>query len=68
MPRTKRPRVIVNPVANHYSDANVRVVEFSSENGGGLIEFRTLADGRLRVELYRCDPTVWVIPPDMTKG
>ena len=56
----KRPKVLTRCVANRYAAPNERIVEFTSKNGGGLISFATLLDGRLAVDVYRCDPTVVV--------
>lgn len=52
--------VNTNPVANGYAGPNGRIIEFSSPNGGGLIAFREMDDGTLRVEVYRIDETVTV--------
>jgi hypothetical protein len=57
----KKPKVITNCVANHYSDPDQRIVELSSDGGGGLISlYVSEVDGvkRLTVELYHLDPTV----------
>lgn len=51
-------KVNTNPVANQYASDNEAIIEFSSPDGGGLISFRRMAGGRLRVEVYRTDPTV----------
>lgn len=53
-----KPRVNTNPVANQYTGAGERIVEYSSANGGGLIAFHQTGDGRLIVYLYRHDATV----------
>ena len=50
--------VNTNPVAQRYADE--KIIEFSSPNGGGLIAFREMGDGTLRVEVYRQDATVTV--------
>ena len=62
-PRTRgpRPRVTVNCVADTYTGPGERIIEFSSENGGGLIAFRMRHDGTLLVDIYRTDPTVRVV-------
>ena len=54
-----KPKVITKCVANAHSAANERIIEFSSKSGGGLIAF-TEWDGRLIVDVYRCDATVEV--------
>jgi len=46
-------------VAQKYAAPNERIIEFSSEFGGGLISFRDV-DGRLVVSIYRHDSTVIV--------
>jgi len=56
----KRPKVLTRCVANRYAAPNERIVEFTSKNGGGLISFATLFDGRLAVDVYHCYPTVVV--------
>lgn len=61
-----KPKVIVKCVADSYSAANEKIVEFS--NGirsaetlkGGLIALRNLPDGTLLVNVYRLDPGVEV--------
>lgn len=66
-----RPRVTVNCVADAHSGPHERIIEFTdphlrTEDGGsvgGLIAFRRTDDARLRVEVYRCDGPVDVIPP-----
>jgi hypothetical protein len=57
-----RSLVTINtrPVAQNYSDE--KIIEYSSPSGGGLIAF-VLRDGRLRVEPYRHDDTVDIVPP-----
>lgn len=52
--------VNTNPVANQYTGWNERIIEFDSPNGGGLIGFKVLEDGTLRVDVYRTDETVVV--------
>jgi hypothetical protein len=54
-------KVNTSPVANTYASPNERIVEFSSPNGGGLIAFRLMDDGTLRVDVYRQDATVEVV-------
>lgn len=54
-----KPSVSTRCVANAHTAANERIVEFSSSVGGGLISFREV-DGRLIVDVYRCDDTVTV--------
>lgn len=61
-----KPRVILNCVANRYTAANERIVEFSSQHGGGLISFREKANGRLEVNIYQMDPTVIVVASGST--
>ncbi len=53
-------KVNTSPVADNYSGTNEKIIEFSSPNGGGLISFRLMDDGTLRVDVYRQDPTVTV--------
>jgi hypothetical protein len=60
--RGKRPRVVTSCVADQYSAQHERIIEFSSDKGGGLISFREFPEG-LRVEVYRADPTVTVMGP-----
>lgn len=55
-----KPSVNVNPVANQYTERDERIIEFSSSAGGGLIGLKVMDDGTLRVDVYRCDPTVSV--------
>jgi hypothetical protein len=61
--RRSRPRVILDCVADHYTRGEDRIVEFTSEAGGGLISLRVV-NGRLKVEVYRTDDTVDVIAPE----
>jgi hypothetical protein len=55
-----KPKVNLTPVASAYDVHGERTIEFSHANGGGLISFRAQADGTLRVDIYRQDPTVRV--------
>ena len=56
-----RVKVILNCVADQYVDKQTeRIIEFSSDHGGGLISFFKLDDGRLIVSVYNTDPTVEV--------
>lgn len=71
----RKPRVITRCVANHYTAANERIIEFSNgERGsethkGGLISFRNMPDGTLRVDVYCCDAGVAVVgPKDRAEG
>jgi hypothetical protein len=57
--RRNRPRVLTRCVADQYAGDGQRIIEFSSEAGGGLISFRVVGD-KLRVEVYRHDGTVVV--------
>ena len=57
-----KPRIDTMCAAGAYTRINERIVEFYSDVGGGLISLR-VHDGRLRVEVYRCDETVDVIAP-----
>ena len=52
-------KITTNPVANHYAGPGERIIEFSSDGGGGLIAF-TETDAGLIVDVYRQDPTVTV--------
>jgi len=46
-------------VANQYAGPAGRIVEFSSENGGGLISLLAV-DDILLVDVYNCDANVQV--------
>lgn len=61
-----RIKVNTSPVADSYSSRDEKIVEYSSPNGGGLIAFRLMEDGTLRVDLYRHDPTVVVVVGEAT--
>jgi hypothetical protein len=63
--RGRRPRVILNCVADSYAGSDERIVEFSDDETGlgGLICLRRV-DGRLRLEVYRCDDGVEVVACD----
>lgn len=54
-----KPRVITKCVANTYAGRDERIIEFSSDAGGGLISFR-LVNGALNINLYRVDGSVIV--------
>jgi hypothetical protein len=63
----KRPRVIMNCVADHYADkARERIIEFSfpgvAGTPGGLISF-TAADDGPRVDVYQLDPSITILAP-----
>jgi hypothetical protein len=60
-----KPRVTLKCPANAHTGPDERIIEFSDGVGatGGLISFRRMRDGRLRVEVYRTDPEVEVVTP-----
>lgn len=55
----KKPSVNVRPVADRYSLDGERVIEVSSNVGGCLISIHEVA-GKLRINVYRADDTVYV--------
>ena len=55
----KRPKVITKCVAQQYAAPGERIIEFNSDNGGGLIMMYEWGD-ELRVDLYHLDKTVKV--------
>lgn len=57
MSRQRQIHVNPNPVADRHVKDDERIIEYSSEAGGGLIGFY-IHNGRLRVHLYRHDETV----------
>lgn len=62
--KNRKPRVISPCNAERATrQPNARIIEFASDNGGGLIEFRTGNDDTLMVHVYRCDDTVRVSAP-----
>lgn len=58
--KRKTVRVTTRCPANWYAGPQERVVEFSGSKLGGLISFRELPDGGIRVEVYRADKGVIV--------
>lgn len=56
----KRPKVIVNCVAQHYAGTGERIIEFNSERGGGLIDLYDNGE-TLTVSVYNTDRTVRVL-------
>jgi len=59
MPRYQRPTIKRHQTAND-APANEARFEFDSPNGGGLLTLATTEDGRLFVDVFRCDETVTV--------
>jgi len=63
----KKPKVITRCVANTYTNADERIVEFSFEDGSGglirLLQPDKERGRRPRVEVYRTDGAVNVIGP-----
>lgn len=55
-----KPKVNVKPVADAYAGPGERIVEFSSDAGGGLISLALRDDGKLSVFVYNFDSTVEV--------
>lgn len=55
---TRKIRVDTSPVADAYTAANEKAIEYSSPGGGGLITFWLHDDGRLIVDLHGHDATV----------
>ncbi len=59
-----KPKVILNCVAEQYSNQDERTIEFTFEDGkGGLINFRKLADGTPIVDVYRIDEGIKILVP-----
>jgi len=56
----KKPKVNTRCVANYYASPSERIVEFSSNEKGGLISFRENEDGEFFVQLYRMDNGIFV--------
>lgn len=64
--KTKRPGVNLRCVADQYCDkSRERIVEFhdAETDLGGLISFTRRDDGRLIVNIYRCDSGVMLAMP-----
>lgn len=55
---TRKIRVTTRPVADNYTAANERTIEYSSPTGGGLITLSLTDDGKLIVDLHGHDATV----------
>ena len=60
----KRPRVIMNCVADHYADkARERIIEFSfpgvKGSPGGLVSFTDADDGRLEAAARALADSIW---------
>ena len=76
MGHTRKPRVLTRCVANHYTDSDERIIEFSFPSlapgdgscPGGLICFSTMTtpDDRKvpRVEVYQTDGEILVVAPE----
>lgn len=60
---SRKPKVNLDANANYYAGPDERIIEFSSDGGGGLISFKVV-DGHLHVSLYRLDRAVRVMPTD----
>ena len=64
---SRKPKVITNCVADHYSGRNEKIIEYtfggdgSGGSIGGLISFIVLDDGTPMVQLYRQDRRIKVI-------
>ena len=59
--RTRRPRVILNCVADRYTGGSERIIEFADSRGnGGLISLTEKEDGSLWVDLYNYGPQVQI--------
>lgn len=54
-----KPHIRKGP-ASAYEDREELIREFGDGKSGGLISIRRLGDGRLAVDVYRCDPDVVV--------
>lgn len=62
MSKQRKPKVIVNCVANHYTGPNERIIEFTFPSGeGGLISLRTTHEGASVVDVYNYDRYVQVL-------
>ena len=59
----RKAKITLRCVAAQYAATGERIIEFSHETGGGLISFQPDSNGRLRVELYALDRTVFVYVP-----
>lgn len=61
---SRKPKVMIDCVAERYSNNDERTIEFSFPEGeGGLINFRRLQDGTPVVDIYRIDQGVKVLVP-----
>lgn len=64
--KQKKPKVIVNCVASHYTLPNERIIEYSfggdgrGNSIGGLIKF-VWVNGEPRVALYRHDKEIKIV-------
>lgn len=59
-PPKDKPKVNLTPPAAAIDASGERTIEFSHAYGRGLISFRAMPDGTLRVEVHDQDPTVQV--------
>ena len=61
MTRPIKPSINVNPPANRCTMPHERIVEFTTRQGGGLLQIRYGDDGTVTLVVYRQDPTVHVV-------
>lgn len=63
----RKPSISTRCPADSFTDKSERIAEFSAAGLGGLISVRALPDGaplgKVRVDVYRCDPGVVVVGP-----
>jgi hypothetical protein len=60
-----RPTIKSPCVADRYHGVNERIAEFRTPGGkGGLFRVQEHSDGRVTVELYRCDEGITFVIPD----
>ncbi len=64
----KRIKVTTRCVADRYSAPNEKIVEFSSDVGGGLVSFRIGADNHMHIQVYRTDPNITVSHDQFSPG
>lgn len=58
-----KPRVGTAYPADRYARPAERIMEVSHANGGCLISIEPQSDGRLKIEIYLADDTVYVVGP-----
>jgi len=66
--KSRKPKITLRCVANHYSAPNETIAEITAPNGKGcLLSVTFKDDGTLQIHAYREDSGVYIVPSAATQ-